>query len=342
MIIFLKFRRFFIPSMFILFAICLVLFSSSNLSAAQNGLTLWATSVIPSLFPFFVATELLSYTNIINILGRFFDKLMKPLFNVRGEGSFAFIMGIISGYPVGAKIACNLRESNVCSKEECERLLAFTNNSGPLFIIGTVGIKMYGNSLIGFLLLITHILACISVGICFRFWKASSPICLGSNNFQKSLSNNRANLSNLGEIISKSITNSISTVLNIGGFIVIFSVIISMLKQSHFILLLSPLLELFNIPVGFAESFILGIVEITNGIFSISAIPLRKISVNIILSSFLLGCGGISVLLQVWSIVSKTDLSIRSYVLGKILHGIFATIYTFLLILIFPIFQFDL
>ena len=138
-----KLRKMIIPSLFVLFAICLVLFSSSNLSAAQNGLSLWATSVIPSLFPFFVATELLSYTNIIHILGKCFNKLMKPLFNVRGEGAFAFIMGIISGYPVGAKIACNFRESNVWSKEECDRLLAFTNNSGPLFILGTVGIKMF-------------------------------------------------------------------------------------------------------------------------------------------------------------------------------------------------------
>lgn len=342
MIKILKLRKLAIPSLFILFSICLILFSSSNLSAAQNGLTLWATSVIPSLFPFFVATELLSYTNLVNILGKFFDKLMKPLFNVRGEGSFAFIMGIISGYPVGAKIACNLRKSNICSKEECERLLAFTNNSGPLFIIGTVGIKMYGSSLIGFLLFITHILSCITVGICFRFWKSSSVVFLGGNNSKKALSNNEIKLSDLGKVISKSITNSISTILNIGGFVVIFSVIISILKHCNFIILLKPFLTFLHIPTEFVENFILGLFEITNGIFAISAICYKKISVNIILTSFLLGCGGISILLQVWSIVSETDLSIKAYFWGKFLHGIFASIYTFLLILFFPIFQFDL
>ena len=47
-------------------------------------------------------------------------------------------MGLISGYPIGAKIATNFRKNNICSKEECERLLSFTNNSGPLFIVGTV------------------------------------------------------------------------------------------------------------------------------------------------------------------------------------------------------------
>lgn len=243
----LKIRKMIIPSLFVLFAISLVLFFSSNLSAAQNGLNLWATSVVPSLFPFFVATELLSYTNVINFLGKCFNKIMKPFFNVRGEGSFAFIMGIISGYPVGAKIACNLRESDICSKEECERLLAFTNNSGPLFIIGIVGIKMFGSSLIGFLLLITHIFACISVGFCFRFWKFSNLCYLGGNNSKKSILNSKVKLSNLGEIISKSISNSITTILNIGGFIVIFSVVISILKHINFITLFDPILSTFHI-----------------------------------------------------------------------------------------------
>ncbi len=63
---------------------------------------------------------------------------MKPIFNVPGIGAYAFIMGIISGYPVGAKIVTEFRKNGECSKAEAERLLAFTNNSGPLFIIGTV------------------------------------------------------------------------------------------------------------------------------------------------------------------------------------------------------------
>ncbi len=63
---------------------------------------------------------------------------MKPIFNVPGIGAYAFIMGIISGYPVGAKIVTEFRKNGECSKVEAERLLSFSNNSGPLFIIGTV------------------------------------------------------------------------------------------------------------------------------------------------------------------------------------------------------------
>ena len=130
-----RLKKYLLPITLFIFTLCLVVFSSSNLVAAKSGLKLWATSVVPSLFPFFVATELLSQTSMPYILGKFFNIFMRPLFNVGGEGSFAFIMGIISGYPVGAKIACNFRENNILPKIECERLLSFTNNSRAFIYI---------------------------------------------------------------------------------------------------------------------------------------------------------------------------------------------------------------
>ncbi len=341
-----KLKKCIIPFIFLSFTICLILFSNSNLSAAKSGLKLWANSIVPSLFPFFVATELLSHTNIINILGKSLNKIMKPLFNVRGEGSFALIMGVISGYPVGAKIAAQFRENNICTKEECERLLSFTNNSGPLFIIGTIGISMFGNSTIGLVLFITHILACFTVGILFRFWKYNNKSINTTYFSTENRKNNNVTFSSLGEIIGNSITNSISTIMMIGGFVVLFSVVISILNSSKILnvisLFLIPLFNIINIPTSFIIPFLTGIVEITNGINIISGIPIKMLSINIIFSAFLLGFGGISILLQVFSVISKTDLSIKPYIIGKLLQGSFAAIYTYILIYIFPIFNFNL
>lgn len=343
-----KFKNFLLQFILLLFTFCLILFSSSNIIAAKTGLKLWATSVVPTLFPFFVATELLIKTNLPYFLGNIFNIFMKPLFNIRGEGSFALIMGIISGYPVGAKIACNFRKNNILTKTECERLLSFTNNSGPLFIIGTVGINMFGSSTIGILLLITHILACFTVGFLFRFWKHGNSELTDSLVFDdnRNQSNNQLSLSNLGETLSSSITNATSTILMIGGFIVIFSVIVSILQSSSILYVISnifvPIFDILHIPSSFIAPFITGIFEITNGISLISSIPIKSISINIILTSFLLGMGGISVFLQVLSIVSKTDLSIKPYVIGKILHGFFAAFYTFLFMQIFPFFNFNI
>ena len=340
----LKIKRNILVLVFLGFCASLLLFSTSNLPAIKKGLTLWANSVVPSLFPFFVATELLMNTNFVTILGRFLTKIMKPFFNIRGEGAFGFIMGLISGYPVGAKIACDFRENNICSKEECERLLSFTNNSGPLFIVGTVGISMFGNSTIGLLLLITHILACITVGIIFRFWKynsSSSDYISNKNSNYKKYKN--VTFSNLGEILGKSISNSISTVLVIGGFVVIFSSIISILKSSgilnSLIFTLTPIFNFLHIDNSFIYGILTGLLEITNGISSISNINIKAISINVIITAFLLGFGGLSVLLQVLSITSKTDLSIKPYIYGKLLHGVLATFYTFVAIKIFPFFN---
>lgn len=339
-----KLKRNFIPLTILFFTFALLIFSKSNLPAVKQGLALWANSVVPSLFPFFVATEALMHTNLISNIGNIFNKYMKPIFNVRGEGAFAFIMGIISGYPVGAKIASSFRENNICSKEECERLLSFTNNSGPLFIIGTVGILMYGSTIIGILLFITHILACVTVGFLFRFWKKNSQTTITNTSFRKE--NKYVSFNNLGDVLAKSIKNSISTILLIGGFVVIFSSIISILKASGILngatLVISPLFDFLNINTSFISPLLSGFLEITNGINTISNIACKKLSINIIFTAFLLGFGGISVLLQVLSITSKTDLSIKPYIYGKLLQGIFASVYTYIFINFIPFFNFDI
>lgn len=331
--------------LFILFTISLVIFSKSNLPAATSGLKLWVNAVVPSLFPFFVATELLSHTNIISMLGSFFNCIMRPLFNVPGEGSFPFIMGIISGYPTGAKIVAKFKNEGICTPIEAERLLAFTNNSGPLFILGTVGISLFGNIEIGILLLITHILACITVGFIFRFWKYNSP-CNVSSTSKNILNQKTTSFSSLGKIMGASITSATRTVVLIGGFVVIFSVIISIVNSSGLLALFcnifEPLLSVLKINPEFSSGFISGIIELTNGVNIVSSIPEKAISINIILCAFLLGFGGISVILQVFSIVSESNISIKPYIIGKLLQASFAALYTYLLIQNFDFFNLDL
>ncbi len=347
--IFLSLKRKILPLIFCAFTIFLVLFSNKNLVAAKSGLLLWANNVVPALLPFFIATELLSYTNIVDKIGKVLTPIMRPIFNIPGCGAYAFIMGIISGYPIGAKIVTNFRENGLCTKEEAERMIAFTNNSGPLFIIGTVGITLFGNSLIGILLFITHLLACISVGICFRFWKSKNN-SYKKTNYHTNLASNTSctvHLSNLGEVLSKSIMSAINTVVMIGGFVVLFSVILSILNNSHILTFIaqifSPIFKVFGIQdFRFVTAFTSGIIELTNGASLICAIPCKSISINIIICAFLLGFGGLSILFQVFSITAKSDVSIKPYIIGKLLQAIFATIYTIIFINCFPIFNLNL
>lgn len=116
-----KIKDYILPFTLFALTLCIAIFSSQNLIASKNALKLWSTTVVPSLLPFFIATEVLSYTNVFKTLGKFLDKFMKPLFNVPGIGSGALILGIISGYPVGAKIVSDLRSKNEITKTEARK-----------------------------------------------------------------------------------------------------------------------------------------------------------------------------------------------------------------------------
>lgn len=324
-------KKYFFTILFILFTISLISFSDSNLIAAQNGLALFATKVLPSLFPFFVATELLCKTNFAYILGKFLNNLMKPLFNVPGESALAIILGTISGYPVGAKVVCNLKKEKIISKIEAERLIAYTNNSGPLFILATVGISLFGNKNLGFILLISHILSSLLVAYFFRFWKKEKL----EINFKETKFNSQnlpIRISEFGEILGNSIKSAISNILSIGGFIVLFSVILSVLNTSGIIQILSNFLSIFSISQEISCALFTGIIELTNGVNLSSSLYESYHLLSILLTSFLLGFGGFSVLLQVYSIISKENISIKPYIIGKLLQGIFSVIFTFILI----------
>lgn len=319
------FSNYFLTFIIILFGICLVLFSSSNIIAVQTSVDLFLNAIFPSLFPFLIVSELLSYTSVVSFLSAKFERIMRPLFKVSGIGAYPFIMGLLSGYPVGAKIVSNLRLENKISKFEGEHLLIFTNNAGPLFIIGSIGCSIYLNSTIGFLLLFINIFSSIFTGFVFsHFYKVDCRSYI--SNSEPDLS-----FSSLGEIISSCIKRAFYTLSNVCGFVIIFSLIISMITSSG-------ILSIFN--NDWIEYSFLGIIEITHGIKLISGISSPSLFWNLVITSCLLGTGGISVLLQVWSTISKTDLSIKPYVVGKIFNGLFAGLLMFVILNIFPILQF--
>ena len=261
-----RIKTLFFPTLIVIFIISLVTFSNSCYQSASEGFMLWVSNVIPSLLPFFICIELLKHTTFMQTIGKILEPIIKPLFNVPGCGAFALAMGISSGYPTGAKIVSNLRKEKLCSKVEGERLLAFTNTSGPLFIIGAVGIAMFNDSKIGFLLLLTHFLSAITVGIIFRNYKKATTTkdIISQNNIK---SNNKITFKNLGNIMGESIKNSINTLLLIGGYIVFFSVLGTILQETgiinYFSHLINKFLKIFDFNTSMSKGIIEGILEVT-------------------------------------------------------------------------------
>ncbi len=206
---------------------------------------------------------------------------------------------------------------------------------------------MYKSKTIGVLLLITHILSALTVGIVLS--KINKKVFISNNYDNHGYFNKNSpdyNLSDLGNIFRKSIINSIKNILIIGGFIVLFAIIIEILNTSHildlFTYIFSPICKLMHLDILYIKGTVAGIIELTNGLSIISLIPSKNIYLNIIISSFLLGFGGLSVLFQVWSIILKTDISIKPYILGKLLQGIISAFYTYIFINNFSFFNFNL
>lgn len=332
-----------IPSICIIFILSLIIFSDKALKGASSGIYLSINMVFPALFPFFVATEILKKTNIIKVFGILLEPIMRPFFDVPGCGAFALAMGLTSGYPVGASITSSLRNEELLTKVEAERLLTFTNNSGPLFIIGTVSVGIFKIPELGFLLLSTHILASITVGFIFKFHGMKHKIRNTSKKekvftkFKKEFSSMlKKPKKNLGSIIEDSIKNSIQTILTIGGFITLFSVLISVLIESGFITTISELIEL-PLKAVFPDTQIIepllcGFFEITAGINRVNLSENIAFVHKLLATCIITGWAGLSVHAQVISIVSKTDISLKPYFLGKALHGLISALYAFLFI----------
>lgn len=336
-----RIRGIIIPILCILFIVSLILFSDTAIESALKGLNLWARVVLPSLFPFFAASELLNRTGFINSAGRFLEPIMRPLFNVPGCGSFPFALSITSGCPVGAKLTAEMRQQRLISKTEAERLLAFTSNSGPLFIVGAVASGMFKIPQIGIFLLICHIAASITVGILFRFYnkkKDKNKKKTGSfKNYktpEPSMSSIIAEKSsmNFGLAFGEAIKNSIMVMLSIGGFILIFSVIINLLLKTGAISFVSLLLFKILGPLGVNNEIITaltgGFFEITTGSSMAASAITAPLSQRIVAASMIIGWSGLSIHSQVLSIISDTDISMRPYLFGKFLQGSFAAFYT--------------
>lgn len=317
-----NFLIYIIPIIVAFFNVIIILFPKEMIEAASEGLQLWFNRVLPSLLPFIIGTNILIDLGFVSFLGTLLESAMTKLFNIPGCGAFALTLGMTSGYPIGAKITSDLRLKKQITLTEAQRLISFTNNSGPLFILGAVAIGMFNSKSAGILILICHYLGSLTVGLIFRFYKSSKNIRPVNNKkiFKKAFQNLRTERIKLGksfgEILGESVKNGMETIVTIGGFVILFCVLLK-------------ILEILNIMEPFQNNILLkgifsGFIEITNGCNVLKDSPsILKIP----LAAGIISWGGLSIHAQTISFISKTDINIFIYILSKILHGFISFFY---------------
>ncbi|MDR3240064.1 MAG: hypothetical protein LBT44_08275 [Clostridiales bacterium] len=302
---------------------------SEIVAASRAGLLLWFNQVLPSLLPFMIGVQILSALGFVRFIGTLLSPVMEPLFGVPGEGCFALAAGMISGYPMGAKITSDLRQTGELSQTQAQRLLGFTNNSGPLFILGTIGVGVFQSEKAGYFLMFVHYASAILTGLAFRFYgvrrgtsRAAPPVPRVNRLIPQALrSMNAARKKDgraLGAILGASVLHSMETITLVGGFIIFFSI----LAQS--LALFAPM------PNPWLRGIVTGLLEMTNGI---SILPNLTNFINLtntpggadrsllLAAAGLISFGGFSIHAQSVVFIHQTDLKVSLYLLGKILQS---------------------
>ncbi len=309
-------------------ALCAVLCALvSMISASQQvmescryGLRLCAELILPSLFPFFVASNLLSRLGLPQILGRYLAPAAQRIYHISGAGATALLVGLCGGYPLGAAYLADLESAGQISKAEADRLLAFCNNSGPAFIVGAVGTGVFGSSMIGLQLYCVHIAAALTSGLLFRperTWTLSA-----SCRPEQALP--------LSQAIPEAVRQAVLSILNICGFVVCFTVFTGLLDtHGLFSLLAARLSAALGTSLPWSRALLCGFLELGSGAGALRGLPASPD--NLALAAGLLGWGGLSVQFQSLSVLSESNINSALHVAGRLVSAVFSFVYAYLL-----------
>ena len=268
--------------------------------AAQDGLALCAKVVLPSLFPFFVCSQLFLQLGFAARLSRLLARPVSRLLRLPVQAGSAFVLGLFGGYPAGAQIACGLYEKKLLTRQEAERALAVCNQAGPSFIFGVLGGAVFGSAAAGAFLygvqLLSAVLVCRLSG---RKCKAEPAAALPA----------QASDVSFAAAFSEAVRRAGMSAIQVCMFVTVFSVL------SRFLLLsVGRWLPEQALPL------VLGAMELSAGCAALGSCGL-PILWKLCLASALLSFGGCSVLAQSRAVAADAGLRGGLLFLCKLLQA---------------------
>lgn len=325
----------FAVSALILFLVFLLVFiPGPALSGARNGLALCGNTIIPSLFPFLVFSSFIIGSGAADRCGRLLEPLTRHIFGLPGSSGTAIVLGAVGGYPVGADSVSKLCENGLITKKDGERLLCFAINSSPAFIIGAVGAGFFGSAQTGILLYCAHLLASFSIGIIMKAGAEKIPRTYLS---RPRAERQHADNTGVSAAFVKAVTDSAKSIIVICAFVILFSSLNSLFTYIGTVqYIASAVSKIIPPPPAdplFYNRAAAGILEVTNGCAAASG---SSGIAAVLLTAAMLGFSGISVQFQVTSLVAKSGLSVKPFILTRFLHVLFSVLFAFALFSVFP------
>ena len=288
-----------------LIAGAIIIYPERYISCCLQGFVMWAECVLPSLFPFMVIT-------LIMIKSGFAEKASLPLkkitgiFNLPPSAAVCLIISVCSGYPAGAKSLLEFYESGCLSRKDVKKLSALCSTSGPLFIIGSVGVRMLGDKSAGWKILLAHFLSVIIIALILSLFSKREQ--------NKELK--RAPVNN--NLLYDSFYGAVISVAVAGGFIAFFSVTARILSDFNFLIVFEKLISLFTDGQS-AKAASLGLVEATLGCRELSAAAGK---LTLPLAGFLITFGGVSIILQQLAYLQKAGVKALYFIFIKFVQGV--------------------
>ncbi|MGN0313636.1 MAG: nucleoside recognition domain-containing protein [Fusicatenibacter sp.] len=290
----------------------LLFFPAEALKSSCLGLDLWFHTILPSLLPFLILSQILVNTGMIRGFMRPLEPFFCHLLGLSGEGAYVWLLGMFCGFPMGARLTAELYQNGQIDRQEAEYLLTFSNHASPGFLSSYVILKGFGSKNMAVTVFLILYLANFLTSICFRFVYRRFRLSrrqLSKKEMPKQTS--------IGNLLDTSIMNGFEIITRLGGYIILFSIISGILMQ-------------LPDPFRLAAPYLCGMTEITTGISLISATGLsysRKATAILMCTAF----GGLSTVAQTNAMIRESHLPISVYLKGKVL----CTILTGLLCLLF-------
>lgn len=329
----------------LILTLCMFLFPQATFAGAKFGLETWAFTLVPSLLPFMIMADMLIELGIVRFFGVLLEPLMRPVFKQPGEAGFAVAMGFTSGFPMGAILTTSLYEKKICSKNEATRLVTFTNNASPLFLLVAIPVGMLHAPQLGIIFILSHYLSNLIIGVASGFFAPKihhPPLAthgLLSRSIAQLLQSRREQALPIGSILGQGVNKGIKNILSIGGFVLFFSVLISIMEYTHFFRLTDAFFGQFIHWIRFDPSLVptlsRGLLEMTLGTKG-AATTQAPLLQKIIVISFILGWSGFSIHAQVGSIISPSGIPLWPYSLCRLIQGILAATIAPILFVLMP------
>lgn len=271
-------------------------------SGCTLGLTLWYSAVLPSLLPFLIFSGLLIRTGLFRCLNRIYAPVLGRIFHISEEGCYAVLLGFLCGFPMGAKVIADLVRERHISAEEGTYLLGFCNNVSPAFFLNYICMLKLGYPEIPWKLVLLFYGLPVIYGLITRpFYHFEISAQGGSLSTKKQTSLQRLDF----PMLDACIMDSFSTITRLGGYIIIFTILVQLLK----------LLPLSN---G-ALAFLSAVMEISCGADLVAALPVRSNVLRTALVCTGAAFGGLCICAQTQSVLDGTPLHIRTWLTGRIM-----------------------